>query len=253
MPVPETVVNNFGQFVDALGIVVGNPKKTVWFRGHACLTWRLLPSLMRPPHTLAEEIVYIKRFKQHSYPFLEHAPESEWEWLFLMQHYTVPTRLLDWSESPLVGLYFALLEPSRPRDRNQDAIVWCLYPLELNKVANLVLDPPHAIPAFGDETVLNGYLPSQAIGVQQANGLPLAILAPRQFKRVYAQQGVFTLFHRNVQAIEDLAAPAPLHIHKIRIPAARKPAMRVAMSNLMIDELSLFPEMEKVHGRVCKD
>lgn len=51
-------------------------------------------------------------------------------WLTLMQHYGLPTRLLDWSESPLVALYFAL---SSDEDAKADAAVWVLNPMKLNK------------------------------------------------------------------------------------------------------------------------
>lgn len=51
-------------------------------------------------------------------------------WLTLMQHYGLPTRLLDWSESPLVALYFAL---SSDEDAKTDAAVWVLNPMRLNK------------------------------------------------------------------------------------------------------------------------
>ncbi len=48
------------------------------------------------------------RFVQRSLPFLQRTLTNDWDKLFLMQHYGVPTRLLDWSENLFVAIYFAL-------------------------------------------------------------------------------------------------------------------------------------------------
>jgi len=47
----------------------------------------------------------------------------------MMQHYGVPTRLLDWSREALVALLFALGEAVNDEERNHDKVVWLLDPV----------------------------------------------------------------------------------------------------------------------------
>jgi hypothetical protein len=244
---------SIGALLEKLGAVYKN-KSAVWFRGQAVAKWKLQPSIMRHPHSSDDEVVLLKKFKQNAVPLIDVVPTGEAEWLFLMQHHSVPTRLLDWTESPLVALYFAVAEAKDARHRKKDAALWCLYPHVLNELAGIRMQPAHDIPSFGHEEYLLDYLPSRTAGITTASKQPVALIAPRPFRRLHVQQGVFTLFHRNLTPLEELKdekTGKQQHIVKFIIPAAAKPKPRQELLLLQIDRLALFPELENVAARIA--
>lgn len=100
------------------------------YRGHANAEWVLQSSLERIIGTKwsAEEAKKFEEFsllnfkpKFHLYDHENIIPDSKLAWLSIMQHYGVPTRLLDFTESPYVALYFAL-EAYDPHSRNDLAV-----------------------------------------------------------------------------------------------------------------------------------
>jgi hypothetical protein len=83
------------------------------FRGVTSVRYPLVPSVGRQRddgyrYSNAGEMALLDQFKREALPFLGVRPENKWEWLALAQHHGVPTRLLDWSESPAVSLFFAV-------------------------------------------------------------------------------------------------------------------------------------------------
>ena len=98
-----------------------------WWRGQSDYSWGLIPSLHRKGFKSKESNIN-NRFRMMAKPRHANCPTSNdvFSRLFLMQHYRLPTRLLDWSESPLVALYFATEADSNDYT---DAAIWVYLPL----------------------------------------------------------------------------------------------------------------------------
>lgn len=235
---PDKQIKSVADLIDQLASHV-DPKKPIWFRGQSSSKWSLQPSIARDERTTRAEAALMKRFKQNAMPFLHNRPASEWEWLFLMQHYRLPTRLLDWSESPLAALFFAAEGESQSQ-----AALWCLDPVRLNSHANIRFDNSLEVPAFDHDGILDNYLPSRIASETTSELNPIAAIAQRNSPRIAAQLGTFTITHRTHAKLESIGNGD--HVWRYIIPGNKRKSLIKELAHLRITKLSLFPELDSV-------
>jgi hypothetical protein len=119
------------------GLAGSNPYEWL-FRGHEQASWPLAPALER---VCAPEIRYqterqlYEDFTSKAHLYTSHLPSSDdaLSWMAAMQHHGIPTRLLDWTYSPYVALFFAVANQGE-EDR---AGVWAIHTSPLNERSRL--------------------------------------------------------------------------------------------------------------------
>lgn len=190
--------------------------------------------------------------------------EDPWDKLFIMQHYGVPTRLLDWSENPFIGLYFALTGddftatgtfPARTLTFKQDAAVWLLDPIKWNRQVLSYQSYTGEIP-FSDDAVLSAYKPP--FEVFDDRNAAIAINGAHNSSRIVAQRGAFTISGSNTSSMDSAYDQRNFNddslikvvIDKMLIPGIRKSILEHGFTEAVIypDLDGLALEMRREFG-----
>jgi hypothetical protein len=206
-----------------------------WFRGHESAAFSLTPSALRysSHDDRAKALALMADFKRIAGIKLPRPPDrgEELEWALIGQHYGLPTRLLDWTESATTALYFACL------NETHDGMVFILNPVDLNRLS--YPSKPHVLDPQQDVDVILAYLKMSARPVRRGR-YPLAINPVWNSDRLIMQKGVFTVhgsrFSLDGRGVPSLAAIPILHESKSRL--------RSELQRIGVDELTLFPELE---------
>jgi hypothetical protein len=249
----EISVKSLGELIDRVtpddpSSETGHWRTACVYHGSADAEWPLLTSLDRlggltPPHSKAHLEAHIRRhFLRYARPYLSPRQIDEWELLMTAQHYGVPTRLLDWTYSPLIAAHFAT---ARPRNGTAAAL-WQLdwrqlhQTFHLPQLALLVTDLQRL---FDDDRF---FTPWQLFE-RQENDSPFAcLIEPPAFDlRLVAQSAAFTLCSDTRQSFDSFLKQQGLSgaLTKYVIPAAEIGRIRDQLDLVGIDERRLFPDL----------
>lgn len=242
----ELAVDNIGTYVDVLTQIDAEQQYRMWFRGQSDYSWGLVPSVQRKDGMGKNYEQYIStNFMIHTMRLNPNAPQQydRASWLTLMQHYGLPTRLLDWSESPLVALYFAL---SGDEDAKTDAAVWVLNPMKLNKkVGYGEYVPPISYDSLRGD--LEGAFSDHDKDDYELQNRIIACHGVGCDLRMYVQQSDFTI-HSTTERLDQILKldESCDYFYKICIPQKIRKKLLVQLDAMGFHESSIYPDMEHI-------
>lgn len=184
----------------------------------------LLPRIMRlakqkgisPGEINRIEQRMLDRFRRESIPMLHSRELADWELLSIAQHWGMPTRLLDWTASPLAALWFGVCED--PRSNDDVGVVW-------------VLDGPN-LRFNASENIFT--LPNTCF-----------FEPPHIDRRIAAQSAWFSVYRHNRQEFLSLDGQERYEqkLKRFVIPAEQFKSLREELSMLGINHAAMFPDL----------
>ncbi len=258
--ITEITVTTLGELIDKVTPVEPDPatgrrRDSGVYRGVADARWPLLTSLdalggFDPPHTKADlEEHTLRNFIRYSRPYFPTPPASEWELLVSAQHHGLPTRLLDWTYSPLVAAHFATLK----RRPDADPVIWRLDWKQVHRYFKL---PELALLIQDLEGLFGSNRPFTPWTLMTAGrGEPqfaCMIEPPSLNARIAVQSATFTLCSDKRQSLDRFLESHGLGgaLTKFVIPASEVTRFRDQLDLAGIDERRLFPDLDSVAAQM---
>jgi hypothetical protein len=209
MPAVDPVWLDFLEF-----IALRNDRWT-FFRGIPCKEFKNVPGVARSDRAPASgwrPDIKQRLFQDFKAMAQTHEPGlnfTDLDWLAVAQHFGLPTRLLDWTDNPLVAAWFAVADETiyRPKPPKRTPLAGSVHVIVVDPSA-LVVDA------------------NPFVGTLE----PVLVRVPPRAARITAQHGLFSL-HRDLRTVWDLDADPRVSHRTFEIPHASKAAFRQALDH----------------------
>ncbi|MEK4529933.1 FRG domain-containing protein [Paenibacillus sp. FSL H8-0104] len=278
-------IQSISDYIKVIKEIKSLEKEEVWLRGQFKASNRLLPSAMREKYSLCDQFgekihpsdekgrgetvaflpyqAMLRDFKSLAMEqfgeLIRIEPKNDLEWLFLAQHYGIPTTLLDWTTDPLVALFFATQgTPDRslyisPKEAIQDfhdnsyteygAAIYIINPQKVNEETSEVVweknnEKMTDVLNIADE---KHYGIFKAFIDQSDNyfNFPLCTLGGELDRRICRQSGNFTIHGTQVRSLDDYNILRK-SMYKIFIPYKCFNEVKEVLDTLNINETSIY-------------
>lgn len=242
-------------------------QKTWMFRGHADARWDLSSNFERlPGPSKSVELYLLHEFQRsvHHYLPAHLIPKDSLEWLALMQHHGLPTRLIDFTRSPYVAAYFAI---GNALDSTADFAIWCCFATSLQLRAQLVLEdygyrvwgmnaPLNRDPHFRSIFLhgLSKHARAGALFPESADanyGLVYPVEPFRMNARLRAQRGLFLMtgnvnatLGQNMGSMPVICDTDPSPFMKVVIPGNQRRDAYRDLYRMGVTASQLFPDID---------
>ena len=220
------------------------------FRGMGNSEYALSTSLMRLGGDYARlEEHLLRRLKKYA-PKLVVDNLSDWHWLTIGQHHGLPTRLLDWTRSPLIALHFATDDLSK---YDRDGAVWAIHTKDAMALAPKSFERKwEALGKLGfDLTTLPDVVTSLTdFSSLSRTPFPIFFEPPSLDDRVVHQYAMFSAMSDPRLCIDDwLASPSvatKVRYQKVIISRELKGEVRDKLDHANVSERTLFPGLDGI-------
>jgi hypothetical protein len=170
--------------------------------------------------------------------------DTIWNWLSLAKHHGLPTRLLDWSFSPLVSMHFATSNLSK---FDEDGVLWAVRFSEAHALLPERLQKGLEEEGSGVFTVemLTGLIPTlEELDSLNRDPFVLFFEPPSIDERIVNQYALFSMMSPATAELQPWLEQHPQMYRKVIIPAGMKWEIRDKLDQANVTERVLFPGLD---------